>query len=106
MMNHLINRLLNFAIQHHLLKEYDRIYTANQLIYLLQCDSYEYEEIEEALLTATPILEKMCDHAVALGLIHDTVTERDLFDARIMNCCMPRPSEVIHKFYENLKKEC
>lgn len=104
-MNHLINRLLNFAIQHHLLEEYDRIYTANQLLHLLQCDSYEYEEIEESLLTATPILEKMCDHAVALGLIHDTVTERDLFDARIMNCCMPRPSEVIHKFYENLKKD-
>ena len=35
-------------------------------LYIFQCDSYEYEEIEEALLTATPILEKMCDHAVEL----------------------------------------
>ena len=28
------------------------------------------------------------------------MTERDLFDTEIMNCVMPRPSEVINKFNE------
>ena len=31
-------------------------------------------------------------------MIEDTVTERDLLDTNIMNCLMPRPSEVIAKF--------
>ena len=31
-------------------------------------------------------------------MIQDTVTEKDLLDTRIMNCVMPRPSEVVHTF--------
>ena len=40
----------------------------------------------------------MLDYAVEKGMIEDTTTERDLFDTKIMNALMPRPSEVIKTF--------
>ena len=42
-----------------------------------------------------------CKKAIAENIIDDTITERDLFDTKVMNCLMPRPSEVIAKFKEN-----
>ena len=93
-----INRLLNFAIQQNLMQDTDEFYSANRLIDLLHVHEFVPEKIDETLETATPILENMLDYAVAEKLIDDTVNERDLFDTRIMDCVMPRPSEVIQKF--------
>jgi UDPglucose--hexose-1-phosphate uridylyltransferase len=51
--------------------------------------------------TARPILESLLDYAVQQGILeNDTVTERDLFDTRLMGCLMPRPSEVARRFAE------
>lgn len=61
------------------------------------CDFF-HEEIHETLDNPTEILENILDFAVSKGLIENTVTERDLFDTRVMNCVMPRPSEVRAKF--------
>lgn len=93
-----INRLLNFAVQQNLMQETDCFYSANRLIDLLHVAEFVPEKVDETLETATPILENMLDYAVAEKLIDDTVNERDLFDTRIMDCVMPRPSEVIAKF--------
>ncbi|MBE6070635.1 MAG: UDP-glucose--hexose-1-phosphate uridylyltransferase [Clostridium butyricum] len=103
MINHEINRLLNFGLQNNLIAEEDRIYTANILIDLLKTSEYEYEEIDENLPTATPILENILNYAVENNLVENTTTEKDLFDTNIMNCLMPRPSEVINKFTELYK---
>ena len=93
-----INRLLHFAKQHGLINEDDFYYAANLLLDVLQADSFEPEPVQEELDTAAPILQAMLDDAVKRGLIEDTVSERDLFDTRIMNCVMPRPSEVVRRF--------
>lgn len=107
-MNNEINRLLNFALQQGLIHEEDKVYAANQLLGVLGLSEFEYAAIEEALPTATPILESLLDDAVSRGLIENTVTERDLLDTKIMNCLMPRPSEVIqtyNNYYENSPKQ-
>ena len=104
MINYEINRLLNFGVQNSLIQEEDRIYTANLLVDLLKVPEFENENIDEKLSTATPILENMLDFAVENKLIDNTITERDLFDTKIMNCLMPRPSEVIKKFNELYRK--
>lgn len=96
-----INRLLNFAIQQNLIEETDIYYAANRLIDLLQVSEFMPEEINEKLETATPILEKILDYAVDESLIKNTVNERDLFDTRIMDCVMPRPNEIIGKFWKD-----
>lgn len=105
-MNLQINRLLNFALQQGLINEEDRYYSANLLLDLLGVEEYEVVEVNENLATAHEILEIILDYAVEKGLCEDTVSQRDLFDTRIMNCVMPRPSEVVGKFkslYEKSK---
>ena len=44
------------------------------------------------------LLRVLLDFAVSRGIIGDSVVERDLFDSKLMDCLMPRPSEVIAKF--------
>ena len=90
-MNLQINRLLNFALQQGLINEEDRYYSANLLLDLLGVEEYEVVEVNENLATAHEILEIILDYAVEKGLCEDTVSQRDLFDTRIMNCVMPRP---------------
>lgn len=93
-----INRLLNFAKQNMLINEDDYYYSANRLLDVLKVDAFEPEFIDEELPTAMPILENMLDYAAEKGLIENTTENRDLFDTRIMDCVMPRPSEVVRRF--------
>ena len=97
-MNHQINRLLNFALQKGMIGTDDLYYAANLILDLLQLDEFELEEIDEKLETAQDIIDHILDYAVEKGMISDSVTEKDLFDTRLMNCLMPRPSEVVNKF--------
>lgn len=98
MVNHEINRLLNFALKKGLISEDDKIYSSNMLIGLLELKNFETEEIDENLDTPTSILENLLNYAVEKNFIEDTVAKRDLFDTKIMNCVMPRPSEVTKRF--------
>ncbi|MGM9540223.1 UDP-glucose--hexose-1-phosphate uridylyltransferase [Anaerovibrio sp.] len=100
-MNHEINRLLNFALQQGLIKEADVYYSANLLLAKLQLDEFVPEEVDEALKVPDEILGRMLDYAADKGIIEDTANQRDLFDTALMNCVMPRPSEVIASFKLN-----
>ena len=86
-MNHEINRLIQFALDKEMITKDECDYSVNLLL-----------DLFEHLPLATPILEKMLDHAVTKGLIEDNTTSRDLFDTKIMNCIMPRPHTVNEKF--------
>ena len=41
----------------------------------------------------------MLDYACENGICEDSVVYRDLLDTKIMGAIIPRPSEVISKFY-------
>ncbi|MFR7590453.1 MAG: UDP-glucose--hexose-1-phosphate uridylyltransferase [Longibaculum sp.] len=99
-MNHEINRLISFALNHRMINNDDVDYAVNLLLDLFHLDNFEKEEVDETLKEATPILDKMLDYAIKEQLIEDNTTAKDLFDTRIMNCVMPRPSEVIKTFQE------
>lgn len=103
MINYEINRLINFAMQQNLISEEDKIYSTNMILGVLNLNEFNTTEVNEILETPTPILENILDYATEQNLIENTVTERDLFDTLIMNCVMPRPSEVINKFNELYK---
>ena len=95
-MNTKINQLIEYGLEKGLLKNEDVDYAVNLLLDLFHLDSFEYEELDEYV-----------DYAIEQGLIEDHMTARDLFDTRIMNCLMPRPSEVVqefNKFYEDSAK--
>lgn len=95
-----INRLINFALNKKLITAEDVIYSTNMLLGTLNLNEFEVSMVEENLETPTPILENILDYACENNLIENTTTERDLFDTKVMNCLMPRPSEVINKFNE------
>lgn len=95
-----INRLINFALNKKLITNNDIIYSTNMILGTLNLNEFEVSKVDETLETPTPILENILDYACENNLIENTTTERDLFDTQIMNCLMPRPSEVINKFNE------
>ena len=105
-MNTKINQLIEYGLEKGLLKNEDVDYAVNLLLDLFHLDSFEYEELDE-YVDCTQILDGMLDYAIEQGLIENHMTARDLFDTRIMNCLMPRPSEVVqefNKFYEDSAK--
>ncbi len=95
-----IEKLLYFALDNDLIKQIDVIYSRNLLLDLMdikepvEFDSSEYDLPDMADI----ILDELLDIAVEKNLIENTITERDLFDTKIMNTIMPRPSEVFGKF--------
>ena len=101
---HEISRLLHFARQKGLIAPEDEVYAANRLLDVLHVEDYVPGEVDETLETAAPILECMLDYAAEKGLIEGTTDERDLFDTRIMDCVMPRPSEVVRQFHAHYEE--
>ena len=98
-----IKQLVNYGMKAELLMEEDRVYTTNLLLDLLKVTEYEDLEVEEGELE--DILKDMLDYAFEQKIIDDNgVVTRDLFDTRIMNCLMPRPSQVIKTFHEYYKE--
>lgn len=99
-MNHIINELIQYGLDCHLIQEDDIDYVVNLLLDLFHIHDFHKEIISGRVSDCTPILEKMLQYAIEHEMIEDSIVERDLFDTRIMNCLMPRPSEVIKTFNE------
>ena len=92
-MNHLINELIAYGIHNQLINTEDIDYSANLLIDLLQIDEFEYQP--SSFRKIHLILDDLLKECVKKGLVEDNITSKDLFDTRIMNCLLPRPSEVV-----------
>ena len=63
-------------------------------------DNYEDIECTSDNRDLEEILKDLLDEAVKRGIIEDSITYRDLFDTKIMNCLMPRPSQIQKEFQE------
>ncbi|MCR5108780.1 MAG: UDP-glucose--hexose-1-phosphate uridylyltransferase [Lachnospiraceae bacterium] len=97
--------LVEYAVANELIGEEERIYSTNLLLDVLKISDYEYtlsdKEIKEKSEDLEELLKEACDHAYENGLIEENSTAyRDLFDTRVMNCLVPRPSTVISTFKE------
>lgn len=102
--NEAINKLIKYGIENEILYEEDKIYSINQLLNLLELEDFQEVEIRKTD-SIEQILKEILDYAVDKKIIEeDTVTRRDLFDTKIMNCIMPRPSQVIEKFKQEYEK--
>ena len=106
MLNREIARLVSYGIVTGLIPEEERIYSRNLLLDLYHEDSYEEPEAEGVTADdLEDILKELLDEAVRRGLLpEDSVTYRDLWDTRLMNCLVPRPKEVIRTFLEYEKE--
>ena len=99
MLSESIARLVQYGIKTELLPLCERTYAINLLLDLFQEDSYEEPETIPDNSDLEDILEELLEEAVARGIIEDNITERDLFDTKLMNTLVPRPAQVQQKFW-------
>ena len=94
-----INKLVQYGINTGLTPESERVYTTNLLLDLLKEDSYEDVSCDPDNLVLEDMLKDLLDGAVRRGIIEDSITYRDLFDTKLMNCLMPRPAQIQDQFW-------
>ena len=94
--NTYIDALVQYGLDKKLIEPCDRTFVINQLLAVMQFDSYEQTEPE--VLPLEDILRGLLDNAVARGICAGDVTSRDLFDTRLMGVLTPMPREVRAKF--------
>ncbi|WP_317367682.1 UDP-glucose--hexose-1-phosphate uridylyltransferase [uncultured Tyzzerella sp.] len=98
-----IENLILYAIKNNLIQEEDVIFTKNKIYEILKI-----EDLKDAEPTGNVdlenILKDILDYALENGLINDSVTERDLFDTKIMGTLIDRPSNIRKTFFEKYEK--
>ena len=95
-----IKKLVQYGIDTGITPECERIYTTNLILELFHEDNYEDVDCDLSNLNLENILEGLLNEACARGIIEDSITYRDLFDTKLMNCLLPRPSQVQQRFWE------
>ena len=99
MLNKNIANLVQYGINTSLIPEYERIYATNLILDCMQAPSYEDVAADDNI-SLESTLNALLDEAVKNNIIDDSITERDLFDTKLMNCLMPRPAQIQTKFKE------
>ena len=85
-----IKRYCNiYGLETGLVPAEEKIYTTNLILDVLNLSDYEEPAEDYTNVELEPVLAEMLDYAVANELIEDSITYKDLFDTRIMNCLMP-----------------
>ena len=101
-----ISRLLHYGLQRGLIALEDAAYAANRMLAQLHLREFTPQAVEEELPYPAEPLAALCEYAAQAGLIDpDTQDARDQFDTELMNCLMPRPSQVVREFYSLYEKD-
>ena len=101
-----IERLVQYALNKGLIEVEDEIYSRNRVLEVLNLNEYnEVEVSKEELNSPVEILDNILNWAYEIGIVeNNTPVYRDLLDTKIMNCFIPRPSEVISNFYKKYEE--
>lgn len=106
MVNEAIKKLVCYGLENNLISEEDVIFTTNRLLETLNIDEYEEPTQEYHNVELEPVLKELLDYAYEKGVLEENgVVYRDLFDTKLMAQLMPRPSEVIAKFWKVYESE-
>lgn len=98
--NYEIGRLVKYGIDKGILDSEDRTYGINRILEVMKLDDYAESDVKEySAASIKEILDNLVDWAIENGLIEDTITERDLFDTKLMSCITPPPSVIRGKFW-------
>ena len=92
-----IKALVEYGVKCGLIETDDAIYVRNRLLEAFREDEYA-DEPAETYENLGALLESLCNEAVGRGIIGDGITERDLFDTKLMGELTMRPSEVKKTF--------
>ena len=97
MVNKSIRKLVCYGLECGLVNKRDEVFVTNRLLEILNLDEYDCaESFSNVNLEET--LKELLDFAVENGIINDNITERDLFDTKLMSALVPAPSVITEKF--------
>ena len=99
-----LKKLVQYGINTGITPECERIYTTNLLLDCFNESEYNDVECDMDNIVLEDVLKVLLDEAVKRDIIEDNIVSRDLFDTKLMNCLMPRPSEVQRNFWEKYEK--
>ncbi len=101
-----IKKLVQYGLDTGLIGERDAVYARNQILEVMGMDEYEEPGELSGGICLEEVLKELLDYAHETGVLkEDSVVFRDLFDTRLMNCLMPRPSEVADRFWKLYREE-
>ncbi len=103
MIDSYVKKLVCYGLEKGLITKRDEIFTVNRILEILKLDSFECEK-NFTNINLEETLKGLLDFAIENKLIDDSITEKDLFDTKLMAALMPRPSEVTDKFYNLYEK--
>jgi UDPglucose--hexose-1-phosphate uridylyltransferase len=104
MINKKINELIAYAKKNLYLGLDDEYYAANKIIYLLKLNTFTQEVVAEDL-DFFEIIEYILNYACENHILEsDTITSRDAFEGKLIDCLLPRPSELTRMFRQEYKK--
>jgi len=96
--NTLLNQLVAYAVQQKLVPLDDVDYAINQLLYLFRIDVFTKEDTENNL-NFFPLMAELMNYAVNSHLLeNDFDSTKDNFEAKVMDCFLPRPSDLNRQF--------
>lgn len=101
MINECINELVAYGLKKDLVDPADEVYVTNRLLELFRLTEHDgvVEQVQPRKLSQ--ILNDMLEYAYQQGMLEEqTVTEKDLFDTKIMGELTPPPSVVRRQFFE------
>ncbi|MCU9615136.1 UDP-glucose--hexose-1-phosphate uridylyltransferase [Caldibacillus lycopersici] len=108
----LVQQLVNEGEKRQLIKKEDKIYVRNQLLALLQLDTFSLEQpltdsqavnvMDE--LVIPELVEQLVEYACQHNIIEDFFDSKEIFSAKIMNCFIARPSEINEIFRQKYKE--
>ncbi len=97
MINKSVRKLVCYGLECGLVDKRDEVFVTNRILEILNLDEYDCNEIfTEVDLEDT--LGELLTFAMESGLINDNITERDLFDTKLMSALVPAPSVITDKF--------
>lgn len=102
MINEYINELVAYGLNQGLVDPEDEVYVTNRLLELFQLTEHEGTAKEvRSERELSQILNDMLEYACRQGMLEEkTITEKDLFDTKIMGILTPHPSVVRRQFWD------
>lgn len=94
-----IQQLIDCAISLEFIEQEDEIYVRNQILYLLKINDFVMEEKSQSKGNIPDLLESIIEYACEQGVIEDVFDEKEVLASNLVNCFMPKPSEVNNRFY-------
>lgn len=95
-----IQQLLDCAISLVFIETEDEMYVRNQILHLLRLNDFVLDQKSQDQDTIPNILERLVEYACEQGIIEDVFDEKEILASNLVNCFMPKPSDVNNCFYE------